>query len=215
MVRDLDIPPPERLHFPGPAGQLAATYERPAREPHAAVLHLHPLTTHGGNRRNNVVRHGALGSLEAGCAALRMDFRGAGDSEGEYDEGVGELADAMAGLRWLQERLPGRPVFVWGFSFGSRVGLEFVQRNPELAAGYLGVAWPTEYYDWPDAGPWPERAAFLAGTADGFVDFDKMGPAHEHGAVTLLDGAGHFFPGRLDAVRAWTADALKGWLQGL
>lgn len=215
MVRDLNVPPPQRLHIDGPDGRLAATYELPEGEPRGAVLHLHPHPEHGGTRQNNVVRHGALGSLEAGCAALRIDFRGAGGSEGSYADGVGEIDDAEAAFRWLQQKHQGLPIYVWGFSFGSRVGLEFGIRVRDEIAGYLAVAWPTHYYEWPEERPFPAPAAFLAGTSDHFVDFDKMGPAEEAGEITLLDGAGHFFPGRLDEVRGWTAEMLKRWLPSL
>ncbi len=213
MPRDLDTPPPERLRIAGPAGALAVTWELPAGEPRGLVLHLHPHTVHGGTRQNNVVRHGALGALEAGCAALRMDFRGAGESEGEYDEGRGEMDDAESALRWLQKRHPGLPVFVWGFSFGSRVGLDFSIRHRAEIAGFLAVAWPTNFYAWPESDAWPERCAFIYGTADTFVDAAKMEPARQHRApIVVLQNATHFFPDHLAEVRGWTVRTLKGWL---
>lgn len=210
MPRDLPTPPPERLRIAGPAGALAATWERPAGEPRGLVLLLHPLTTHGGTRQNNVVRHGALGALEAGCAALRVDFRGAGESEGAYDAGRGEVEDAEAAFEWLRAQGPGLPAFVWGFSFGSRVGLEFAIRRRSDVAAFLAVAWPTAFYAWP-SGEWPARAAFLYGTEDEYVDPDKMERARRHGApITVVPGAGHFFSGQLDVVRSWTRDRLCG-----
>ncbi|MDA1259315.1 MAG: alpha/beta hydrolase [Planctomycetota bacterium] len=213
MPRDLDTPPPERLQIEGPVGALAATWELPAGEPRGLVLHLHPHTVHGGTRQNNVVRHGALGSLEAGCGALRIDFRGAGDSGGEYDEGQGEVDDAEAALRWLQERHPGLPVFTWGFSFGSRVGLDFAIRHRDEIAGYLAVAWPTKFYAWPDSEAWPARCAFLYGTHDEFVDENKLDPIRSHHApLTVLKDATHFFPDHLADVRGWTARCLNTWL---
>lgn len=214
MPRNLDTPPPERLAINGPAGRLAATFEVPPGEPRGSVLHLHPLTLEGGSRLNNVVRHGALGALEAGCAALRIDLRGAGESGGAFDEGRGEVDDAEAAFRWLAERLPGRPRFVWGFSFGARVGLDLVMRCGGEAAGYLGVAWPTVFYDWPEEDRWPAHAAFLAGDRDEFVELRRMEPATRRGALLeVLPGAGHLFPGRLDAVRRFTARTLAGWLE--
>lgn len=215
MPRDLNTPPPERLLLDGPVGQLDATFERPAGTARAAVLHLHPHPVHGGTRQNNVVRHGALGSLEAGCAALRIDFRGVGRSEGEYAEGIGEIDDAEAAYEWLEKEFPGLPIFVWGFSFGSRVGLDLGIRLHQRVAGYMAVAWPTNFYEWPQSDVWPSPTAFLAGTEDEFIDFNKMGPAEAHqGAITIIDGAGHFFPGQLDRVRSYTADTLNTWLDG-
>lgn len=216
MVRDLDTLNPERLFLDGPAGRLHATFERPRAEPRAAVLHLHPHPLHGGTRQNNVVRHGALGSLAAGCAALRIDFRGVGQSDGRYDEGDGEVDDAAAAADWLVERLPGIPLFVWGFSFGSRVGLHYSIRQQVAGtppAGYLGVAWPTNFYAWPHSEAWPERLAFLAGSEDEFVSFAAMERAKKHGGtVDVVDGATHFFRGRLDEVSGWTQRQLETWL---
>jgi alpha/beta superfamily hydrolase len=213
MPRDLKTPPPERLHLQGPVGDLAATLELPADPPRAAVLHLHPHPMHGGTRQNNVVRYGALGSLEAGCVALRIDFRGVGQSGGEYDEGIGEVDDAEAAYVYLEQRFPGIPIFIWGFSFGSRVGLHLGIRLRQDVAGYMAVAWPTNFYTWPESDEWPDRLAFLAGTEDEFIDFNGMDRAERNGGViTIVDGAGHFFPGELHRVRSYTADTLRGWL---
>ncbi|RMH03688.1 MAG: alpha/beta hydrolase [Planctomycetota bacterium] len=216
MPRDLPTPPPERLFLPGPVGRLAATWERPAAPPRGLVLHLHPHPEHGGTRRNNVVRHGALGALEAGCGALRIDFRGVGRSEGSYDQGVGEVEDGAAALTWLRIRHPGLPVFVWGFSFGAMVGLKLAARQAASCAGFLAVAWPTRFYSWPDLpGPaWPRRSAFLAGDADEFVDLDRYEPVRARRArLEILPGADHFFRGRLAEVRRFTADTLTAWLR--
>ncbi|HEX9792766.1 MAG TPA: alpha/beta fold hydrolase [Planctomycetota bacterium] len=219
MARDLDSHPPERLFLAGPAGRLGATFEMPAAAPRGAVLHLHPHPLGGGTRRNNVVRRGALGSLEAGCAALRFDFRGAGESDGAHDEGRGEIDDAAAALAWLAERVPGVPVFVWGFSFGSRVALDLARRRLAQAArpalaGYLGVAWPTASYAPPRSGPWPEPMAFLAGDQDEYVDMPALRALAENSnaALTVVAGAEHFFRAELDRVRAFTAGTLRVWL---
>jgi len=170
MVRDLDTRPPRRLFLDGSAGRLAATLELPRREARAAVLLLHPHPLYGGSRRNNVVRHGALGALEAGCAALRLDFRGAGESAGEHDQGRGEVDDAAVALDWLADALPGRPGLVWGYSFGSVVGRALARRRPERLAGWLGVAWPSAFYPPPEEPAAPFHQAVLVGDRDEFAD---------------------------------------------
>lgn len=219
MTRDLDTPPPQHVKLNGPAGTLAGTYELPAGNVRATVLHLHPHPLHGGTRRNNVVRYGALGSLQANCAALRIDFRGVAGSEGVHDEGRGEVDDAYAAYAWLGEQFPEAPQFVWGFSFGSRVGLDLAIRLRNQAesearfAGYLAVAWPTAIYPWPRALNWPKRMKFLAGDRDRFVDLDQMKPATERGGeLKVIPGAEHFFKDCLDEVRGFTADGLQAWL---
>lgn len=215
MPRDLPTPPPENLRLAGPAGWIAATLERPAGAARGLVLLLPPHPQNGGTRRNNVVRHGALGALQAGCAALRLDYRGVGESEGRHDQGVGEVDDAAAAFAWLEEQGPVLPAFVWGFSFGARVGLELAGRLGERAVGYLGVAWPTRFYSWPALPIWPRRLEFLAGDRDDFVELERMAAVERHGArVSVVPGADHFFRGRLGEVRAFTAGVLERWLAG-
>ena len=59
----------------------------------------------------------------ADVGSLRFDYRGVGKSGGSYDEGRGEIRDVRGAIALLRERLPGRPITVCGYSFGSWVGL--------------------------------------------------------------------------------------------
>ena len=212
MVRHLQTHLPKTVLIPGPVGHLEATLEKPQASPLGVALHLHPHPEHGGTRRNNVVRHGALGSLEAGCVALRLDFRGVAGSEDQHDEGGGEVEDAAAALTWLEERYPSLPVFVWGFSFGGRVGLDLCLREAAAQSkrirAYLAVAWPNAFYPWRIAEVWPKNMHVLVGTEDEYVDLSKG----EIPNPTLIQGAGHFFVNELDEVRRFTRDAVLSHL---
>lgn len=77
----------------------------------------------------------------AGMAVLRFDFRGSGDSEGDFSMMTisGELKDARAALRFLRTRPivdPGR-VGVLGLSMGGLVAAEMLGEDPRLRAGVL------------------------------------------------------------------------------
>ena len=218
MLRDLNTPPPQIVQIPGPAGLIAGTFEMPDltslpdNRPKGAMLLLHPHPQHGGTRKNNVVRHAALGALEAGWAALRIDFRGAGDSEGVYDEGEGEMADAAAALDWLKSELANLPTAICGYSFGCRVGLRFLMRNPSAASRFLGIAYPTNFYEWPKDtdGAWPAKSAFLLGEKDELADIRAMDAPRRNGAaITLLPTADHFFLNELADVRGWAKSGLE------
>jgi len=87
----------------------------------AVVCHAHPL--HGGMMRFKDVFRAAKALQFAGLAVLRFNFRGVGRSEGTHDDGVGEQEDARAALSQMQERFPGAPLVLGGFSFGSVVAL--------------------------------------------------------------------------------------------
>lgn len=204
MPRDLATPPPERFFLEGSSGRLAVTLERPAGEALATVLHLHPHPQHGGTRRNNVVRHGALGALEAGAVALRLDFRGAGESEGNFDNGRGEQEDGQVALDWLFQEFSGLPSFIWGFSFGAWVGHALAAAQADPCAGFLGVAWPSAFYAWPED-TWPHRASFLVAERDQFADLAALDEPRQRGCrIEIVPRADHFFTGHLAEVRDFT-----------
>src|SRR6266550_6278503 len=117
--------PAGNLFIPVEHGRLEAILKEPRAEPIlgvALVLHPHPLF--GGTMHNKVVFRAAAALNEAGLVALRINFRGVGQSTGEHDEGRGEREDVRSGLNYLTENYRGQEVTLCGFSFGARVGLE-------------------------------------------------------------------------------------------
>lgn len=109
----------------GPSGKLEALHEGPddgvAIERVAVVCHPHPL--HGGTMHNKVVFRLARGLRNAGSAVVRFNFRGVGLSEGNHDDGQGELEDVRAVIQFARKRYPHLPLIAAGFSFGSNIGL--------------------------------------------------------------------------------------------
>src|SRR5213083_2713034 len=102
--------------FEGPAGRIEAILreaEPPVRRA-AIVCHPHPLF--GGTMHNKVVFRIARPFQDAGFAVLRFNFRGAGRSEGEHDNGLGEQDDLRAAIRFVLERYPDAELWLAGFS---------------------------------------------------------------------------------------------------
>src|SRR5262245_3827940 len=121
----------ESLTLPGPAGALEAVLQhREGEIPEVAALVCHPHPLHGGTLHNKVVHRVAATLHEMGAAVLRFNFRGAGKSEGVHDEGRGELEDARAALRWLEQRYPGARRWLAGFSFGSWIAARLAAHEP-------------------------------------------------------------------------------------
>jgi pimeloyl-ACP methyl ester carboxylesterase len=124
----------ETFDFRGPAGRLEAILMLPEAPPSAAavVCHAHPL--HGGMMHFKVVFRAAKALQSGGLAVLRFNFRGVGRSEGVHDHGTGEQEDARAAMFEMQDRFPGLPLVLGGFSFGSAVALRVAARDARVRA---------------------------------------------------------------------------------
>ncbi|MEO2038900.1 MAG: alpha/beta hydrolase, partial [Martelella sp.] len=128
--------------FNGPAGRLEGRYQ-PSKEknaPIAIVLHPHP--RFGGTMNNPIVYELFYMFQKRGFTTLRFNFRGIGRSQGEYDQGVGELSDAASALDYLQSmNNNSKHCWVAGFSFGAWIGMQLLMRRPELT-GFISVSPP-------------------------------------------------------------------------
>src|SRR6204780_4491161 len=128
------------LFLDGPAGRLEALLNAGAEHAtHAAVLcHPHPLF--GGTLHNKVVFHTMKALNSFGFPVLRFNFRGAGLSQGEHDQGNGEVDDVRAALDWLDAEYH-IPLLLAGFSFGAAVGLRAACPDPRVRA-VIGLGTP-------------------------------------------------------------------------
>ena len=209
-------PRAERVRLAGPAGDIEALVETPADMPAEAdaprrfgvVCHPHPL--YGGRLDNKVVYTLARACVELGVPSIRFNFRGVGASAGQYDEGRGETADALAVIAYGRERWPGAALWLAGFSFGGAVAVRAAaQAQPEelitVAPGITRVA--MEGIASP-ACPW----LIVQGDADDVIEpaavqewARRQSPAPD---LRLLPGAGHFFHGRLHELRQIVLDFL-------
>lgn len=134
------------LTVPVDHGQLEAQLDEPEDEPRAKALICHPHPQHGGSMHNKVVYHTAKCLVELGVVVLRFNFRGVGQSTGEFDDGVGEREDAQQAIDWLGSEHPDLPLILGGFSFGSMVALSLIEENKDCSVA-VGVGLPVSLYD--------------------------------------------------------------------
>ena len=114
-----NAPQVSKLFIDGPAGQLEAVLEVAAQQiPAGNVVVCHPHPQQGGNLNNKVTYTLARAFLRLGVTALRFNFRGTGKSEGEFDNGVGELNDALTAIEWMRNKHRQEHHWVAGFSLG-------------------------------------------------------------------------------------------------
>ena len=84
----------ERVQFPSQGQVIEGLLGRRPGTNGVIVTHPHPL--YGGAMRNAVVEAGTGVYREARYTTLRFNFRGVGDSQGEYGHGIGEQHDLRA-----------------------------------------------------------------------------------------------------------------------
>ena len=83
---------------------------------------------------NKVVVETFHSFMDNNFSVCRVNFRGVGRSDGEFDNGQGELADAAAALDWLErENFDNSQCWVSGFSFGSLIAMQLLMRRPEIS----------------------------------------------------------------------------------
>ena len=154
--------------------------------------------------------------MKRGFAVLRFNFRGVGRSQGEFDQGIGELADAATALDWLQAMNPAASqTWVAGYSFGAWVGMQLLMRRPETD-GFISVSPPTNMYDFSFLAPCPASGLMLHGGSDTIVppvEVERVvsklrtqkGITIDH---TVVEGATHFWAENLPDVEKNVANYL-------
>jgi alpha/beta superfamily hydrolase len=152
--------------LPGASGRIEGRYS-PGKRPNAPIaliLHNHPKAGGSMQDRVTVMLHKLF--VERGFSTLRFNFRGVGRSQGNFDNGQGELSDAASALDWLQGQNPVAPVtWVAGYSFGSYIALQLLMRRPEID-GFITVATPANHYDLSFLAPCPSSGMMFYGSND-------------------------------------------------
>jgi alpha/beta superfamily hydrolase len=192
----------------GAAGRLEGRYS-PGKQDNAPIaLIMHPHPKAGGNMNHPVVAQLFLLFMKRGFSVLRFNFRGVGKSQGEFDSGVGELADAATALDWLQATNPSASqCWVAGYSFGAWIGMQLLMRRPETD-GFISVSPPTNVYDFSFLAPCPASGLILHGAADTVatpVEVERVVAKlrTQKGisiAYDLVDNATHFWAEHLNEV---------------
>jgi len=200
------------VHFPGPEGRLEGRYHPLPEKDAPIALILHPHPQYGGTMNNPVTYNLHYAFRDMGFTVMRFNFRGVGRSQGEYDQGIGELSDAASALDYLQSMHEAASAcWVAGFSFGAWIGMQLLMRRPEIN-GFISVAPPANLYDFTFLAPCPSSGLIINGEADRIVPMedvtrlsDKLkaqkGITITH---TTVPDANHFFEKGMDVMIATT-----------
>ena len=207
--------------FNGPEGRLEGRYHHSKTEGAPIALVLHPHPQFGGTMNNKIVYHQFRNFVERGFSTLRFNFRGVGRSQGNFDQGIGELSDAAAALDWLQSiNENAKPCWIAGFSFGAWISMQLLMRRPEIQ-GFISISPPANMYDFAFLAPCPASGLIVHGTTDDIVpqeDLEKLVTKlqSQKGIVVdykKIEGTGHFYENRLEELTKLSADYLDSRLE--
>jgi len=191
----------KEIVFTGPDGKLVGKYKKgqSLNPPVALILHPHPL--YGGTMNNPVVLELFNRFDDLGFSTFRFNFRGVGKSEGKFDNGLGELADAAAGLDWVQRQNPNaNQCWVAGFSFGALLCMQLLMRRPEITR-FVCVSPQPNLYDFNFLAPCPASGMLIQGKRDELVpieDTNRLAQKLQSQKNIVVDyeeisGANHFY----------------------
>lgn len=197
----------------GPAGRLEALlWTAKGKKPRFTGLVCHPHPLYGGTMHNKVVFQAAKALHARGAPVLRFNFRGAGQSEGEHDEGRGEQDDVRTAVDWLAAEFPGKPILLAGFSFGSTVGLRVGCADARVI-GLIGMGIPVDNVDVSFLRSCAKPKLIIQGGNDQFGSRANVEALFETlpepKRLAIVEGADHFFTRKLDNVGI----AIALWLE--
>jgi len=184
----------ERTSFRSGKLRIEALLEK-ASDTHAVVItHPHPL--YGGDMDNTVVIALRRAYSRRGFSTLRFNFRGVGESEGRFDNGVGERQDVSAALGFLSG-LGMTEIDLAGYSFGAWV-------NAAVSTGFkrmVMVSPPVAFIEFDPPAPIPNLRLIVTGGRDDIAPA-RMISTHRaqwnpDSAFEVIPDADHFYTGLL------------------
>ena len=211
------MPTLKKFSISGTAGNLEGIAHQPDVAPRAITVVAHPLPTMGGTMDNKVVTTLAKTFVELEFVALRFNFRGVGNSAGEFDSGNGEMEDVLAIVRHAQQEFGDLPLILSGFSFGGYVQARAAQHlhpHPHrlvLIAPAVGRSVPS-FQSTTSMPPVRHDTLVVHGELDEVVPLTEVmewaRPLHL--PIVVLPEAGHFFHGRLNQLKQIVLHAFNG-----
>ena len=204
--------------IPAPAGVLevdALWQQDNPNDPDTDTVALlcHPNPLFDGTMNNKVVTTMYRFARDNGMHVVRFNFRGVGQSTGEHDYADGEVVDAMTVLQWIAEQSSARKLWLGGFSFGGYVTARVAEQVLEAShiwglsdfevAKIALIAPSVEKNDSNDLNLPADKTFEIYGNADEVIEPQNMQAFAERLgiSVSVVDGAGHFFHGRLSELK--------------
>ena len=179
--------------------------------PFPAVLICHPHPLYGGSMENNVVCSLAHALTKASLASLKFNFRGVGQSQGEFGQGIGEQADVEAAISFLVtlEEVDSERIGLVGYSAGAAFGLPVGAGDARIKA-LAAVSPPLSMFNVSSLEACSKPRFLISGDRDNFTDpdqfFEFCRNLDEPKQSEIVEGADHFWWGYESCLAAKVTD---------
>jgi len=196
------------------ADRLEATLRIPDGDPQGIAVVSHPLPTHGGTMRNPLVAGIARAIASAGLLALRFNFRGVGQSVGQWTGGLAEVEDLDLAIADARAIAAGLPLALSGFSFGAVTTLRWLANGGTAdAVALAGVPLRSVAFQPEDLPPVPDGTFIVAAELDQYGTAAELRVAYPRARIAEVTGVDHFFGNKRNEVGVRIADQLVRDLQ--
>lgn len=189
----------EKVYFPSNEIRLEGLLSiQEASSFRGGIILCHPHPQYGGDMDHPVMTTAVEVASQEGFSTLRFNFRGVGESEGSYGEGIGEREDVKSATEYLSSRIKSDPfpLILLGYSFGAWVGLPIAVEDARFK-GMVAIAPPLEIYNFGFLKGCKKNKLFIAGDRDFFcppsVLKEWYHPIEEPKSLVVIPGADHFF----------------------
>jgi len=194
----------ESLLIDGPVGQLQCAYHDVGSQDILLICHPHPQFQ--GTMNNKVVTTTGKTYMDMGIDVMRFNYRGVGESGGEYGDVSGEVEDGVAVAQWLIQNKRPKRLFLAGFSFGAYIAaaivVELSKVSPSVTVPHLLLIAPSvENFPFEKVTPFTLPTTVILGEQDEVVEFDAVSDwvdaQYPPVEFISMSEATHFFHGQL------------------
>jgi alpha/beta superfamily hydrolase len=159
------------------------------------VTHPHPL--YGGDMYNNVVEWITNVYQAHGYTTFRFNFRGVGNSQGRYDNGMGEQTDVLSAISTLKDKGL-KCVDLAGYSFGSWINAR-VASTETMVDRLIMVSPPVGFINFDLIEELMPLKLVVTGSMDDIAPAniirEKLIVWNKNARLEVIEGADHFYSG--------------------
>jgi alpha/beta superfamily hydrolase len=143
--------------------------------PFPAVIVTHPHPLYGGSMDNNVVNSLSETLTRASLASLKFNFRGVGESQGKFGQGIGEREDVEAAVSFIStvKEVDSKRIGLAGYSAGA--GFAFpVGFNDDRIRALAAVSPPLSMFDFDFLKSCPKPKLLISGSRDDLISINQF-----------------------------------------